>query len=85
MLSGTPAATPVAPLKPARISLRTTPDWFSTLMMLPSCVFVPSAGYGPPVSSGITGQATATGSVMALPPLRRLPHHFEVGCQAMSM
>ena len=54
MVSGTPAATPAAPLKLLRMSLRTTPDCVSTLTTPLELLLVPSPGYGPPVSSGIT-------------------------------
>src|SRR5262245_13782042 len=48
MVSGTPSARPDSPAKLERMSLRTTPDWPSTLGPLD-----PSPGNGPAVSSGI--------------------------------
>ena len=66
-MSGTPSAVPVAPPKLERMSERTTPSWPST-----SGPFVPSAGYGPAVSSGISVQsvdAVPDDVVDVLPPV----------------
>src|SRR5262245_41912872 len=52
IVSGMPSAVPLRPTKLERMSLRTTPVWFSTLGP-----FEPSPGYGPAVSSGILLQA----------------------------
>ncbi len=68
-VSGTPSATPDAPPKLDVMSLRTTPD--CSRMSGP---FVPSAGYGPFVSSGISSSdpaETAVESVAVEPPLEQ--------------
>src|SRR5574343_300638 len=64
IVSGTPAAVPVMPLKLLRISLRTTPSWVSTFTTPLLLLLVPSPGYGPPVSSGITLQEPLVGVVL---------------------
>src|SRR6266545_260731 len=51
IVSGTPSAVPLADPKLERMSLRTMPDWVSTLGPLE-----PSPGYGPAVSCGISSQ-----------------------------
>ena len=58
IVSGTPAATPDAEPMLERMSLRTTPS--SVRMLGP---FVPSPGYGPPVSSGICEQLVTVSAV----------------------
>jgi hypothetical protein len=43
------------------------PDMMSASTTLPPTLLVPSAGYGPPVSSGITAQLDAEVAVVAVP------------------
>src|SRR4051794_18826052 len=59
MVSGTPWATPLAPPKLERMSLRTIPLWDRALGPLD-----PSPGYGPAVSSGMTAQLAAVAAVV---------------------
>jgi hypothetical protein len=67
IVSGTPAATPLAPAALDRISLRTMPDRTSALATPLALRLVPSPGYGPPVSSGITEQTALPLPVLAAP------------------
>src|SRR4051812_45014604 len=70
IVSGTPAAVvepSTLPPKLLRISLRTTPLCVSTLTMPPLLLLVPSAGDGPPVSSGLTEQLASLVPVPVVP------------------
>src|SRR3954453_18199377 len=66
MVSGTPAAVlPVLML--VRISLRTIPERVSTFTVwFDEFAFEPSAGYGPPVSCGISATQVVIGVAVAL-------------------
>ena len=68
-VSGTPSAVPLAPATLVRMSWRTMPARIRALATPLTDELVPSAGYGPPVSSGMTLQVALLAVVPVVPVL----------------
>ena len=71
MIVGMPAAVLLPGATLVRMSLRTMPDSASAFAMPLPLLLVPSPGYGPPVSSGMTAQVPVV--VVVVPVLPVLP------------